>query len=159
MSQELIELNVGGVFFTTTKKTLLLEPNTFFSELLESKSIPESKDSTNRIFIDRNGRLFHLVLEYLRNKQLVGVETLEERRRLKEEAEFYKLTNLIKLIDDLEMKNGHITLSFRGKFTNSHVDNHTLDYTDLKFRKISRIMISGKVNLCREVFGESLNER
>ena len=30
--------------------------------------------------------------------------------------------------------------------------------SDIKFRKISRILISGRVSLCREVFGETLNE-
>ncbi len=29
---------------------------------------------------------------------------------------------------------------------------------DVKFRKISRILICGRVHLCREVFGETLNE-
>uniref|UniRef100_A0A915AL51 KCTD8/12/16 H1 domain-containing protein n=1 Tax=Parascaris univalens TaxID=6257 RepID=A0A915AL51_PARUN len=30
--------------------------------------------------------------------------------------------------------------------------------TDVNFRKISRILVSGKVTVCRQVFGESLNE-
>jgi hypothetical protein len=29
---------------------------------------------------------------------------------------------------------------------------------DVKFRKISRILVCGRVHLCREVFGETLNE-
>ena len=29
---------------------------------------------------------------------------------------------------------------------------------DVKFRKITRILISGRVQLCREVFGETLND-
>lgn len=31
-------------------------------------------------------------------------------------------------------------------------------FADVKFRKISRILVCGRVHLCREVFGESLNE-
>lgn len=29
---------------------------------------------------------------------------------------------------------------------------------DVNFRKIARVLVSGKVSLCREVFGDSLNE-
>ena len=29
---------------------------------------------------------------------------------------------------------------------------------DVKFRKISRILVSGRVRLCREIFGDTLNE-
>lgn len=31
-------------------------------------------------------------------------------------------------------------------------------FSDIRFRKITRILISGQVKLCREVFGETLNE-
>ncbi|RNA14595.1 BTB POZ domain-containing KCTD16 [Brachionus plicatilis] len=175
----IVELNIGGVYYTTTINTLCHESNSLFSQMFESKS--QVKDSKNRIFIDRDGLLFRYVLDYLRNRQLILPENFSEKKRLKCEAEFFRLPNMLKLIGDSDTINGHainavnlkmerlissapaggrkkfsngcIIVGYRGTFSNGRDG-----LNDVKFRKISRILISGRVQLCREVFGDTLNE-
>ena len=48
---------------------------------------------------------------------------------------------------------GFITLGYRGTFTSGRGD-----LADVKFRKLNRILICGRVGLCREAFGDTLNE-
>lgn len=50
-------------------------------------------------------------------------------------------------------KRGYITVGYRGSFAFGREG-----LTDVKFRKLSRILICGRVGLCRDVFGETLNE-
>lgn len=171
----IVELNIGGVYYTTTIKTLCQESNSLFSQMFEAKS--QVKDSKNRIFIDRDGLLFRYILDYLRNRQLILPENFTEKRRLKCEAEFYSLQNMVKLIGDSDLingftlnslnlkpersissarkksSNGCIIVGYRGTFSNGRDG-----LNDVKFRKISRILVSGRVQLCREVFGDTLNE-
>lgn len=176
------ELNVGGVYYTTTIQTLCFESNSLFSKLFESRT--QATDTKNKVFIDRDGLLFRYILDYLRNKQLILPENFSEKRRLKCEAEYYKLSNLIKLLEDSDssiastmssslslsskperlicsapvagrrrINNGCIIVGYRGTFSNGRDG-----LNDVKFRKISRILICGRVQLCREVFGDTLNE-
>lgn len=48
---------------------------------------------------------------------------------------------------------GYITVGYRGTFAFGRDG-----LADVKFRKLSRITICGKVSLCREVFKDTLNE-
>ncbi|CAF1162735.1 unnamed protein product [Adineta steineri] len=48
---------------------------------------------------------------------------------------------------------GYIVVGYRGTFAFGRDG-----LADVKFRKISRILVCGRVHLCREVFGETLNE-
>jgi hypothetical protein len=67
--------------------------------------------------------------------------------------------------------NGYIVVGYRGTFGKLNLRNiYSILYrnmfiafgrdglADVKFRKISRILVCGRVHLCREVFGETLNE-
>ncbi|VDM68823.1 unnamed protein product, partial [Strongylus vulgaris] len=48
---------------------------------------------------------------------------------------------------------GYITLGYRGTFAFGRDGQ-----ADVKFRKLHRILVCGRATLCREVFGETLNE-
>lgn len=100
---KLVELNVGGIEYITTEKTLKNEPNSLFIQILESDNSLKIRD---KIFIDRDGQLFRYVLDYLRNKTLVLPESFNEKRRLKCEAEYFKLKNMVNFIDELDLPNG-----------------------------------------------------
>lgn len=104
MSEEIIvDLNIGGSYYTTSRQTILstINPNNLFHDLLETKSKPIVHDSNQRIFIDRNGSLFKFVLDYLRNEgRLVLPDNFDELDRLKLEAQYYKMNHLEKLIDE-----------------------------------------------------------
>jgi len=89
-SPTLIDLNVGGSFFTTTKQTLTAVSNSFLSSLIEGR-IPSTRDREGRYFIDRDGRLFSYVLQFLRTHHLPKSMSEELREELLVEADFFLL--------------------------------------------------------------------
>lgn len=175
MNEQIVELNVGGIIYTTTTKTLLSEQDTYFSNQFNktTSSFDSFKDSKGRWFIDRDGKLFEFILEFLRNKLVILPENYNEKHRLIFEAEFYKLksmgcyiksqidtNNFEKLSVSPSSKHGSqnltpgcIIIGYRGTFANGRDG-----LVDVKFRKVSRILVCGRVALCREAFGDTLNE-
>lgn len=93
------------------------------------------------------------------------------RRRLLVEAEFFRLSGMVSelLTPDGDAASGgavagarppsppgYLLVGYRGTFGFS---GRCADaQSDTKFRKISRILVCGRVSLCREVFRETLNE-
>ena len=63
-----IKLNVGGRKFETTGDTLSSVRVSFFEPLLEGR-IPYATDEDGYIFIDRDGNMFELILQWLRCMQ------------------------------------------------------------------------------------------
>lgn len=151
----IIELNVGGVHYTTTLKTLLSETNTLLHEIFTGSPDNVIKDAKGRIFIDRDGVLFRYLLDYLRSASLTLPEGFRETDRLKKEAEHFKLkgllTNLTQLAESRQP--GCITVGYRGSFQFGKDG-----LADVKFRKLSRILVCGRVSICREVFGDTLSK-
>ncbi|XP_051004925.1 BTB/POZ domain-containing protein KCTD14 [Acomys russatus] len=90
-----VELNVGGQFYTTTMGTLMKHPGSKFSEIL-SKSARHQRDAQGRFFVDRPGTHFGLLLDYLRTGQ-VPTEFIPEVYR---EAKFYQIHLLVKILED-----------------------------------------------------------
>lgn len=177
---ELVELNVGGVFYTTYISTLTREKDSLLGQMFNGTSKNNIvKDNKGKYFIDRDGVLFRYVLDYLRNQKLTLPENFHEKERLRQEAEYYQLPNLTKSISISLPKlasisnrippiancnslspvssegrqPGYITVGYRGTFAFGRDG-----LADVKFRKLSRIIICGKVSLCREVFKDTLNE-
>ncbi|KRY09839.1 BTB/POZ domain-containing protein KCTD3 [Trichinella patagoniensis] len=89
----LIKLNVGGVQFVTSRNTLMWISDTFFTSMLSGR-IPAVKDENGAIFIDRDPKLFQVILNYMRSKQVDLKEV--NPVALKHEAQFYGLTPLVK---------------------------------------------------------------
>ncbi|KAM8707039.1 hypothetical protein ACLKA7_011187 [Drosophila subpalustris] len=154
---EIIELNVGGVHYTTTLNTLLQDKTTLLHELFASPEGRDTlaKDSKGRYFLDRDGVLFRYILDFLRDKALQLPEGFRERQRLQREAEHFKLTAMLDCIkgDRDARPPGCITIGYRGSFQFGKDG-----LADVKFRKLSRILVCGRVAQCREVFGDTLNE-
>jgi len=176
-----VELNVGGVFYSTSLATLIKESDSLLAQIFSGKPSAASgkviKDNKGKYFIDRDGVLFRYVLDYLRNGKLVLPENFHEKERLKQEAEYFKLSNMVKSIDKAVIVHtpkpahlpplvnssqqpnatdecsGFIVVGYRGTFAFGRDG-----LADVKFRKLSRILVSGRVSLCREVFGDTLNE-
>uniref|UniRef100_A0A8C5E4E6 BTB/POZ domain-containing protein KCTD5-like n=2 Tax=Gouania willdenowi TaxID=441366 RepID=A0A8C5E4E6_GOUWI len=95
-----IRLNVGGTYFLTTRQTLCRDPKSFLYRLsLADPELDSDKDETGAYLIDRDPTYFGPVLNYLRHGKLVLNRDLAEEGVL-EEAEFYNITSLIKLIKD-----------------------------------------------------------
>lgn len=152
---DIVELNVGGVHYTTTLKTLVSEENSKLHQMFKGSAKDVTRDSKGRVFLDRDGVLFRYILDYLRDSDIQLPEGFHERERLRKEAENLKIAGLVKtLTQEVEQHPpGCITVGYRGSFQFGKDG-----LADVKFRKLSRILVCGRVALCREVFGDSLNE-
>ena len=101
-TSDIVNLNVGGSRFSTSRQTLSLTPDSFFTSMLSGR-IPTCRDETGALFIDRDPKLFSIILHFLRTKELDlnGVDISV----LRHEAEFYGVTPLVKrlmLCEDLD---------------------------------------------------------
>ncbi|CDQ72455.1 unnamed protein product [Oncorhynchus mykiss] len=94
-----VHLNVGGTVFLTTRHTLLKEQTSFLYRLCQQKDLHSDTDETGAYVIDRDPTYFGPILNYLRHGKLVYNKELAEEGVL-EEAEFYNITPLIKLIKE-----------------------------------------------------------
>lgn len=74
-SSKIIKLNIGGVLFCTTSSTLLGRGENFFTALLSGR-FAASMDENGAYFIDRNGRTFEPLLDYLRTGTLIIPPTI-----------------------------------------------------------------------------------
>lgn len=90
MQNLFVTLNVGGVRYDTSADTLRIYPG-----VLRRLSYEEQSE----IFIDRNGKLFEFVLDYLRSGTLPVDATLLSRLRV--EADFYALDAMVSDIDQV----------------------------------------------------------
>ena len=59
-----VRLNVGGRFFDTTRETLSSCP--FFEHCLAERGCQMAEDDDGRIFLDRDGDLFRILLQAIR---------------------------------------------------------------------------------------------
>lgn len=95
-----ITLNIGGKYFTTTRVTLSKAPNSFLHKLsstsLDPRDLESDRDERGAFLIDRDPIYFQVVLNYLRHGKLIMNKGLIEEGVL-EEAEFYNITDLIRL--------------------------------------------------------------
>lgn len=97
---EWIKLNVGGTTFLTTRTTLSKDPKSFLFRLIQDEpDLNTDKDEDGAYLIDRDATYFGPVLNYLRHGRLVINKDLAEEGVL-EEAEFYNITDLIKLVKE-----------------------------------------------------------
>lgn len=140
MDRKIIELDVGGKLFRTTKSTLcsidnyfsrmLLENNWF--ECNESNSPHEEPNNniSNRIFIDRDPDVFDGILSYLRcgRSFISDQDSINYLERLAVEADFYQLEGLI---GDLTLE-----LSKRNALLNNKLQNN----------EIYKVVIASEVN-------------
>ena len=112
---DVITLNVGGTRFTTSRVTLMSEPSMLEAMFSGRHSLQAGADGS--YFIDRDGRLFHHCLNYLR-KCLVVPETEAARSELLFEAEYYQLAGLIEVLSGqgrFERELGPLNMAMRDR--------------------------------------------
>ncbi|XP_053684853.1 BTB/POZ domain-containing protein KCTD12 [Sabethes cyaneus] len=146
-----IELNVGGTHYATSLSTLKSNDGSLLQEWFSGSPDEVPRDSQGRFFIDRDGLLFRYVLDYLRDPAKFRMPAeFRERDRLRKEAEYLRLDGMIEAVTK---DPGCITIGYRGSFQFGRDG-----LADVKFRKITRLLVHGRVAVCREVFGDTLNE-
>lgn len=88
-----IHLNVGGRRLTTTLASLRSDQDSMLGLMFSGKH-PVLRDADGCYFIDRDGRQFHHILNYLRDGTLpIGLSRVD-RLELLREADFYGLKSL-----------------------------------------------------------------
>jgi hypothetical protein len=177
----IVELNVGGVHYTTTLSTLTtrdadsLLGQMFSGRLRSGQQQPAVRDAKGNYFIDRDGVLFRYTLDYLRTGKVTLPDNFGECERLRQEADYFQMAGLKAALppcgvsgggvsgggvqatttEDGELvvlplpvarASGYITIGYRGTFAFGRDG-----LADVKFRKLSRILVCGRVALCREV--------
>ncbi|CAF1464475.1 unnamed protein product [Adineta steineri] len=96
----MVILNVGGEKYTTSVDTLTRIKDTFFTALLSNQWELERDPVDKSIFIDRNGKIFTYILEYLRTNLVLNNVMKDEilRYSLLIEAEYFRLHTLIDIL-------------------------------------------------------------
>ncbi|XP_006136472.2 BTB/POZ domain-containing protein KCTD2 [Pelodiscus sinensis] len=96
-----IRLNVGGTYFVSTRQTLCREPKSFLCRLCcqDGPELGSDKDETGAYLIDRDPTYFGPILNYLRHGKLILNKELAEEGVL-EEAEFYNIASLVRLVKE-----------------------------------------------------------
>ena len=160
-----IELNVGGVYYSTTPATLTRYKDSRLPELLTSpndvtgsgsdgtsSALVVGKDANGQRFVDRDGEMFRYVLDYARTGSVILPDGFTHRRRLLVEAEFFRLSGMASELaaggcgavgetvgaEGGARTPGYLLIGYRGTFGFSGrcADAHS----DTRFRKISRIV-------------------
>jgi len=89
-----IKLNVGGYLFTTTLSTLNYG-ETMLSAMFSGRMAVDQDDS-GYYMIDRDGRYFHFILNYLRDGSgIVLPVDIIQIQNIQKEAEFYSIQGLV----------------------------------------------------------------
>jgi len=96
-----IKLDVGGQSFTTSLTTLRKDPDSLLAKMFSGRYSLEQDEADGSYFIDRDGRHFHHILNYLRMPEEYeppkDTQTCEE---LVKEARYYQLEGLRVLLGD-----------------------------------------------------------
>ena len=96
----IIKLNIGGQYFTTSKTTLLADKNSMLG-IMFSGYHELTKSGDGSYFIDADGTYFYIILNFLRGR-ITDVSELpkdeEVLRKLRAEADFYQLSTLKELV-------------------------------------------------------------
>jgi BTB/POZ domain-containing protein KCTD7/14 len=96
----IINLNVGGYYFTTSLSTLLKYEDSMLAVMFSGRH-DIAKDEYGRFFIDRDGKYFRFILNYVRSNDLppesVSLDVLKE-------AEFFCMNSLIQKLEQIAPK-------------------------------------------------------
>jgi hypothetical protein len=93
-----VDLDVGGVRYRTSLSTLQSVPESMLGAMFSGR-FELARQPDGSIFIDRDGRLFGHVLNWLRDRQVAPL-TGADRAQLRAEASFYQLNALLAVLDE-----------------------------------------------------------
>lgn len=92
----IIKLKVGEHKFTTTRATLCRIPGTVLEAMFSGRHQELHQDEEGHYFIDRDGKHFHHILNFLRHETIVTLPLdVTEKSELAFEADYYGLDGLV----------------------------------------------------------------
>ena len=94
---DVVRLNVGGRTFMCSRRTLCKYPLSLLGMLCSENNRQLERLEDGSVFIDRNGDVFGVLLEWLRDCSSVALDRLsgEMRKQLRTEAAFWQLEELL----------------------------------------------------------------
>ncbi|KAK6185552.1 hypothetical protein SNE40_007759 [Patella caerulea] len=153
-----VHIDVGGVIYTSSLETLTRYPESRLARMFNG-SIPIVLDSLKQhYFIDRDGKMFRYILNYLRSQRLLLPSNFEEFDQLLEESRFYDIGGMAKEVEMLRAAK----ISMAGIKMPSQIKtepNTSPEFCDCIAVSISpdlgeRISLSAERALIEEVFPE-----
>lgn len=153
---EVINLNVGGKLYTTTKETLTHLKGTMLEAMFSGRYT--TKEVDGRYFIDRDGKLFRHILSYLRDGEEWVPPREQEFPALLKEAQYFGIDPLVKIIEEWPKKTPTVS-SFVIRVSGSHNPSIITKLSELpgeldaEFRTITWYTdktVEKVINMCRE---------
>lgn len=95
-----IKLNVGGKIYKTTLDTLRKDPDSMLNAMFSGKFELKADEEDGAYFIDRDGKLFRYILNYLRDGDLLYPEDQTAKEQLLKEAKFYQVQGIINHLEE-----------------------------------------------------------
>jgi hypothetical protein len=89
--EDAVTLNVGGKFYSTTLRTLCAHHGSVLAQMFSAPMAVHRDMRDQTLFIDRNGDVFGLILDYLRSGVLVVPRDPVEYAVLRREISYYGL--------------------------------------------------------------------
>jgi len=97
-SSRQVKLDVGGFKFSTTLTTLTADPNSMLAAMFSGR-FPVEKNEEGCVFIDRDGRYFHHILNWLRNGYIPPIKSSMEQEYLLIEARYFQIASLVDFLN------------------------------------------------------------
>ena len=115
-----VHIDVGGCIYTSSLETLTKYSESRLSKMFNG-TIPIVLDTLKQhYFIDRDGKLFRYVLNFMRTDRVSLPQSFDDFDALLEEAKYYDLEQMIKQLNDIMSRN-------QKKFKSDLVANYDLD--------------------------------
>jgi len=94
---DVVTLNVGGKTFVTTWDTLTKQQESMLSAMFAGQ-MPVKLDHNGSVFIDRDGKHFKKILNYMRNNSFHPPLDKSKCYEMYKEAEFYQLKGMLETL-------------------------------------------------------------
>lgn len=147
-----VKLDVGGIVFKTSKTTLTKYDNMLSG--MFSGRIPLVKDKDGAIFIDRNGKHFGKILDYLRDGTVPLPANSMELEELRAEANYYCIAGLLSLCDEA-ISFTSISIKFNVRGTVFTIAKSTIMEKDHMLSS----MLSGEIPVVKDETGSIFIDR
>ncbi|XP_070545632.1 BTB/POZ domain-containing protein KCTD21-like [Ptychodera flava] len=102
-SGNMVRLDVGGKVYTTSVTTLTKYSESMLGAMFSGR-VPVQTDDSGTFRIDRDGKLFRHVLNFLRSSKLHLPENFQEYDQLLDEADFYQIDALTEAVSEMRQQ-------------------------------------------------------
>eukprot|EP00729_Bicosta_minor_P004021 gene4021-10844_t len=100
-AKQKVKIDMGGTRFTTARSTLKACPESLLAAMFSGRyqQLPDEQEGS--FFIDRDGRYFHHILNYLRSpKEFEMPKDLQTLNRVLNDASFFRVTPLMAVVSE-----------------------------------------------------------